>query len=181
MARVLTMTPDHEDEELVARARSGDRDAFGVLHGRYVRTIHGVLLAKVPPQAAADLVQDVFITAMERLPGLRADGAFGGWLVRIARNRATDWLRARRTVVELPEMPVAPRRTAEARQVLDAIRRLPEAYSETLMMRLAEGLTGPEIAARTGMTPGSVRVNLHRGMARLRAELNVDSSAGGIG
>ena len=52
-----------------------------------------------------------------------------------------------------------------------AIRRLPEAYRETLVLRLVEGMTGPEIAARAGLTPGSVRVNLHRGMLMLREAL----------
>jgi RNA polymerase sigma-70 factor (ECF subfamily) len=56
----------------------------------------------------------------------------------------------------------------EALAVLATIRTLPEAYRETLILRLVEGMTGPEIAARTGLTPGSVRVNLHRGMQHLR-------------
>ena len=59
----------------------------------------------------------------------------------------------------------------DAQYALAAIRALPEAYRETLMLRLVEGLDGPEIAARTGLTPGSVRVNLHRGMALLRTAL----------
>ena len=59
----------------------------------------------------------------------------------------------------------------DAERTLAAIRGLPEAYRETLMLRLAEGLTGPEISARTGLTPGSVRVNLHRGMTLLRTAL----------
>ena len=48
------------------------------------------------------------------------------------------------------------------------IRGLPEAYRETLIMRLVEGMTGPEIAKVTGLTPQSVRVNLCRGMKMLR-------------
>ncbi len=52
--------------------------------------------------------------------------------------------------------------------MLALIRTLPNAYRETLVLRLVEGLTGPEISERTGMTPGSVRVNLSRGMAQLR-------------
>jgi RNA polymerase sigma-70 factor (ECF subfamily) len=55
--------------------------------------------------------------------------------------------------------------------ILGMIRGLPEAYRETLILRLVEGLTGPEIAERTGLTPGSVRVNLHRGMHMLREKL----------
>jgi RNA polymerase sigma-70 factor (ECF subfamily) len=54
---------------------------------------------------------------------------------------------------------------------LAVIRTLPEAYRETLILRLVEGFTGPEIAERTGLTPGSVRVNLHRGMQMLREKL----------
>ena len=51
------------------------------------------------------------------------------------------------------------------------IRSLPEAYRETLMMRLVEALSGAEIAERSGLTEGSVRVNLHRGMQLLREAL----------
>jgi len=57
------------------------------------------------------------------------------------------------------------------RAILAAVRSLPEAYCETLILRLVEGMTGPEIAERTGLTPGSVRVNLHRGMQMLREKL----------
>jgi RNA polymerase sigma-70 factor (ECF subfamily) len=59
----------------------------------------------------------------------------------------------------------------EAWFVLAEVRRLPEAYRETLVLRFVEGLTGPEIAELTGLTPGSVRVNLHRGVELLRARL----------
>jgi RNA polymerase sigma-70 factor (ECF subfamily) len=52
--------------------------------------------------------------------------------------------------------------------VLEQIRSLPEAYRETLLMRLVEGMTGPEIARQTGLKPESVRVNLCRGMKMLR-------------
>ena len=52
--------------------------------------------------------------------------------------------------------------------MLAAIQGLPEAYRETLVMRLCEGMSGPEIAEVTGLEPGSVRINLHRGMKLLR-------------
>lgn len=61
--------------------------------------------------------------------------------------------------------------------MLEAIRSLPEAYREPLVLRLVEGLTGPEIAEKTGLTPGSVRVNLSRGMKRLRTSLGVMTDA----
>ena len=55
--------------------------------------------------------------------------------------------------------------------LLNTIRQLPEAYRETLMLRFVENLTGPEIALLTGLTPDSVRVNLHRGVKLLREQL----------
>jgi RNA polymerase sigma-70 factor (ECF subfamily) len=61
----------------------------------------------------------------------------------------------------------------EAREILTAIRALPETYKETLVLRLVEGMTGQEIAERTGLTPESVRVNLHRGMKILRQKLGI--------
>ena len=95
----------------------------------------------------------------------------------IARNRATDFHRQAVDAVELPEDLSAPESSsarAEALAALEVIRTLPEAYRETLVLRLVEGLTGPEIADRTGLTPASVRVNLHRGMGLLRAKLGRD-------
>lgn len=172
-----------EDAALVCAARDGDRAAFGHLYERYARMVHGVLLAKVPLPDVDDLVQDVFIRALRRLSTLRESGRFGAWLAVIARNLAIDY--HRRSVPEdpLPEnisdhaidpgtTSADPADLASASAVLDAIRTLPDAYRETLILRLVEGMTGPEIAQRTGLTPGSVRVNLHRGMEQLRAKLS---------
>jgi RNA polymerase sigma-70 factor (ECF subfamily) len=73
---------------------------------------------------------------------------------------------------ELPASPEPDRdEQASAHEALAAIAALPEAYRETLMLRFVAGLSGPEIAARTGLTHGSVRVNLHRGVAMLRERL----------
>ena len=157
---------------LVAAARDGDRAAFGHLYDRFAPMVHGVLLSRVPRSDVDDLVQDVFLQAMKRLGSLRNAEAFGGWLAAIARNRARDrWRRGEDTVELKEQLPGSPHPEGEAMTVLAAIRRLPEAYRETLVLRLVEGMTGPEIAERAGLTPGSVRVNLHRGMRMLREAL----------
>ena len=173
----LTMFPAgqaSDDARLVHEARRGDQGAFACLYERYARVIHGVLLARAPRADVEDLVQDVFLSAWNRLDGLRDPAAFGGWLAMIARNRATDFHRRAVESVELPDDLTAHDGTAartEALAVLDVIGTLPDAYRETLVLRLVEGMTGPEIAARTGLTPASVRVNLHRGMKLLRETL----------
>jgi RNA polymerase sigma-70 factor (ECF subfamily) len=167
-----------EARDLVLAARQGDRRAFGRLYELFGRMVHGVLLTRVPFDAAEDLVQDVFIQAMRHLDGLRDPAAFGGWLSMIARNKASDFHRQNHETAELKEdsarqAPPSP----EAVRVLDIIKALPEAYRETLVLRLAEGMTGPEIAERTGLTPESVRVNLHRGMKMLRERLGGGSAS----
>lgn len=173
----LTMFPAghaSEDARLVRAARNGDARAFAGLYERYARVIHGVLLARAPRAEVEDLVQDVFLAAWKRLDALRDPAAFGGWLAMIARNRATDFHRSSVDAVELPDNLEAPGSTesrSEALAVLETIKSLPEAYRETLVLRLVEGLTGPEIADRTGLTAASVRVNLHRGMKLLRETL----------
>lgn len=172
------MSDAGDEIALVIAARAGDREAFGALYRSYGRMVHGVLLSRVPRGQVEDLVQDVFLAALKRLDSLRDPARFGGWLAMIARNRATDFHRRARDTVELsddlPGAGAAPDE-AEAMAVLATVLALPEAYRETLVLRLVEGMTGPEIAARTGMTEGSVRVNLHRGMKLLRNRLGVGS------
>jgi RNA polymerase sigma-70 factor, ECF subfamily len=163
------------EESLVRSASRGDRAAFGELYQRYARMVHGILLSRVPFSVAEDLVQDVFISALRKVSLLRSPAAFAGWLRSMARNRAIDYHRSARNESELDEASLA--RAApqavhpEAEEILDTIRRLPEAYRETLILRLVEGMTGPEIAERTGLTHDSVRVNLFRGMKMLRERL----------
>jgi len=162
-----------DDDALIRAASAGDRGAFGELYVRYARMVHGILLARVNPAEAEDLVQEVFLSAMKQLRGLRTTAAFRGWLAAIARNRAMDHHRRAREIATLaPLDPAAPHAAADdAFLVLDQIRSLPEAYRETLILRLVEGMTGPEIAAQTGLTADSVRVNLCRGMKLLREML----------
>lgn len=161
---------------MVAAARAGDGGALDRLFRRFAPVVHGVLLGYVQRADADDLTQDVFETAMARLRELREDAAFPGWIVSIARRAALDAKRRVRPGDDAALERLADVGSVEDRldadRALHAIRALPQAYRETLLMRLVEGLTGPEIAERTGLAPGSVRVNLHRGMAMLRQALS---------
>jgi RNA polymerase sigma-70 factor (ECF subfamily) len=140
----------------------------------------------VSVQEAGDLVQEVFLSALRSIDRLAEPERVGPWLCTIARNRARDVYRSRgaaEPVVNLDEVhetavePAAVRGEAdgadqeEAEHALQTVRELPDAYRETLVLRLVEGMTGPQIAERMGMTHGSVRVNLHRGMKLLRERL----------
>jgi RNA polymerase sigma-70 factor (ECF subfamily) len=180
---LVTETPailHDSDAALVRASQQGDAEAFGQLYRRYARMVHGVLLSRVHATDVEDLVQDVFLRALPRLGGLRDASSFGGWLAAIARNMAIDFHRRTQTRAESSDagdepgkQPAAGKTSdaQEAGEVLECIRSLPEAYRETLILRLVEGMSGPEIAERTGLLPGSVRVNLHRGMQQLREKL----------
>lgn len=184
MVNAWPVSRSNDDEGLVHSAREGDRAAFGQLYDRYARMVHGILLARVPPREVDDLVQEVFLAALRQLHALRDVSRFGAWLSTIARNRANDHYRKSgpeaAVTEEVIENQVESRgndHTAEqqAATILAAIRTLPDAYREPLILRLVEGMTGPEIAARTGLTHGSVRVNLCRGMQLLREKLEETS------
>jgi len=169
-----------EENSVVGAARDGDRAAFGCLYDRYARMVHGILLARVPPREVDDLVQEVFLSALRQLHSLRDLSRFGAWLGSVTRNKANDYFRKaipREKVIEPVSEGQAGSKTTsnaaeqEAAAILAVVRGLPESYREPLILRLVEGMTGPEIAARTGLTHGSVRVNLCRGMQLLREKL----------
>ena len=180
---LVTQTPavrDESDAALVKASQEGHRDAFGLLYQRYSWMVHGILLAKVPAAEAEDLVHEVFLRVLPRLHSLRDVSRFGPWLASIARNMAKDYYRQPRVrnectadsaVADAVAEPGEQDENRSASQILELVRSLPEAYRETLILRLVEGMTGPEIAAKTGLTHGSVRVNLNRGMQQLREKL----------
>jgi RNA polymerase sigma-70 factor (ECF subfamily) len=126
---------------LAERARDGDHDAFRALYERYAPMVHAVLLASGPRGEADDLMQEVFLAAWRGLHRLRSNEHMGGWLGVIARNRGKRaFLRARPAADELAFEPADPRSERDRSDGRDA---------------------GAEA---TGMTHGSVRVNLSRGM-----------------
>jgi len=172
------VTESSEEALLVQAVRHGEQEAFAKLYSLYAPMVHGIVLARVPWGEVDDLVQDVFLVALKKLATLRDNAAFGAWLAMIARNRAMDFHRRRRETEELTDDIATAQGSSEADReaanVLEVICRLPEAYRETLVLRLVEGMTGPEIADRTGLTPASVRVNLHRGMKLLREKLGME-------
>jgi RNA polymerase sigma-70 factor (ECF subfamily) len=177
-ATTAAPAPDSTEspESLIIKSvLAGDRDKFARLYELYAPLVHGVLLARLPRSEVEDVVQDIFLHALKKLHTLRDPNAFGPWIAMIARNRAMDFHRRSRETVEVTEdLKSNESGEAKAEEILAIIRTLPGAYRETLVLRLVEGMTGPEIAARTGLTAASVRVNLHRGMKLLRTKLGFE-------
>lgn len=185
-ARSVVDAPPHRPtkvgiEATVLQAQRGDRAAFELLYREFARVVHGIVLVHCGSAEAEDVTQDVFVTAFERLTELRDPVAFPAWLCTAARHAAIDHLRRRHrrpAAAELYDIAAGGASPAEAfaaedaaARILAKIRQLGAAYRETLVLRLVEGLSGPEIARQVGMTDDSVRVNLHRGMKLLKEAL----------
>lgn len=176
-ASVEVLSPE---ARIVQRICDGDENAFTEFYRMYAPMVHGIVLARVGYDDVQDIVQEVFISAHKNLHTVRDRNAVGGWLAMIARNRVAEFYRRAKPTEELTDnisRHDAP--SAEAKEILAAIRSLSETYRETLVLRLVEGMTGPEIAARTGLTPESVRVNLYRGMKLLREKLGITKNHDG--
>jgi RNA polymerase sigma-70 factor, ECF subfamily len=180
--RAPDATTDRSDVgNWVRDARAGSQAAYALLYRRFAPLVHSILLGRVRPALADELMQECFANAFERLAQLQDEDRFGAWISTIAR-RVVPAGSSREVQLDHDAEPASldatPEQRAEAAQLLRAIRALPEAYRETLLLRLVEGLSGVEIAALTGLAPESVRVNLHRGMAKLRVALDLYRSPG---
>jgi RNA polymerase sigma-70 factor (ECF subfamily) len=178
----LDATADSADDEraLVAAAQR-DPAAFGVLYRRHLPSVYRYLRSRsVSDDEAADLTQQVFLKALEALPGYRERGLpFAAWLMRIARNASIDAARARRPSVPwqlVPEVEDTQDGAAGPGQFVELLAPLDESKRELLLLRFVVGLNCREIAAVVGMREAAVRKQLSRSLQalkeRYRAEID---------
>jgi len=171
-------------QDALARAQAGDRSAMTELYRAYA----GPLLAYLSTQVrrredAEDLLGEVFMSAMRDLGRFEGNlSGFRAWLYRIASNRAVDL--ARRTA-RRPEDPlaIAIERPGDADPASEALGRvdrerlwravmaLPGAQRQVVAMRLAGGLSAPEIAEALGKRVGAVKALQHRALLNLTKAL----------
>lgn len=179
------MTNREIDQQLVARARQGDKNAFGLLVSKYQRKVQRLLSRLVrDPAEVEDLTQETFIKAYRALDSFRGDSAFYTWLYRIAINTAKNHLMAsnRRPMVnatvheteegetwdeldtlsdsETPENLLLTQEIAQT--VEEAIQSLPEELRTAITLRELEGLSYEEIAQVMGCPIGTVRSRIFR-------------------
>jgi RNA polymerase sigma-70 factor (ECF subfamily) len=175
------------DTALVLRARDGDRAAFEELVRRTSRLVFARLFLETGcAHRAEDLLQDTLLQAFRALSRLEDPNGFRPWLLAIAHNAAIDAARRdsrqKRTppaadapLTDVPARGPGPAETAhrrEARQrVLAALRALPEEYRMPLALRYLTGADYDAIGEQLGLTNGSLRGLLHRGLKMLRERL----------
>jgi RNA polymerase sigma-70 factor (ECF subfamily) len=180
------MTATGVDEHLIAQVASGDPEAVGGLYDRYAAVLLPVALRILGSRAdAEDVVHDTFATLPDRSRHYAVErGSVAAWLVILVRNLSLDRIRRRgvRTALarESPEVlhPQAPSdpeisadMASQAERVRRALSSLPLVQQETLRTAFFEGLSYPEIAAREGISLGTVKSRAARALASLREAL----------
>ena len=167
----------------VARAKEGDVEALQFLYVRYADDVYGYVQSIVHDHhEAEDITQNVFAKLMNAIRSYEPRSVpFSAWILRVARNAALDYLRARRVV------PCEEVRTSDEGQededfervqsLRAALEVLPPDQREVLVLRHIAGLAPAEIADRLDKTEGSVHGLHHRGRGALQAALRDLQSA----
>lgn len=171
------------DARLVAQARRGDRQAFEALVRRHMGAAYPVALSRVSdPQDAEDVVQDAFVTALEKLDSCEQPEHFRAWFLTIVRNRAHNVRKyeAVRRAQPLDEA-IAGGRNDDPALALDrarlrerlrvALGHLTELQRRVVVLHDYEGWKHKEIGAELGISAGASRFHLHVARRRLRNEL----------
>jgi RNA polymerase sigma-70 factor, ECF subfamily len=172
------------DVALMARLVARDATAIGELYDRHCRVLYGLILRILKQHGEAEeVLQEVFMSAWTRADSFDATvGAPIAWLLRIARNRALDRLRANAVRVRAVESAPPANREADtpethtaARQQQAAVRRaldtLPADQRELIEQAYFLGLTQSELAARHGLPLGTVKTRVRTAMSSLREQL----------
>lgn len=183
MVSYLMVAMNDSDSTLVQRAQRGDRAAFDELVRRTSRLVFARLhLDTGDVHLAEDLLQETLLTAYKSLGQLAEPDKFRAWLLRIAANTAANAFRHDRRQKRTPPdhlrlaagtapEPIQRLEDEERRQqVLDVLRALPEEYRLPLWLRYFGGADYETIQAQMGLTNGSLRGLLHRGLKMLREE-----------
>ena len=172
------------DEELVARAQRGDRDAFATLTEARTSRLYGAArLILRDDDAAADAVQDALVRAWVDLRGLRDPGLFDAWLhrvlIRVCHRQAS---RSRgRTVREVIAIGQSPEATSDVQSEIATrdelergLRRLSHDQRKVLVVRYFLDLPLAECAQVLGIPLGTVQSRINRALQALRAALEAE-------
>ncbi|HVE92805.1 MAG TPA: RNA polymerase sigma factor [Actinomycetota bacterium] len=169
--------------EMIRSAQSGDRQAMeDLIKGSYRAAYTLALRLLGNPDDAAEATQETYIRVVRGLKRLGEPDAFPTWLFKITSNVCISEMR-RRTRRDIPTENVAEHEASPvdveavvtgrvaAEELEQLMRQLPEAYRTVIVLRDVYDMSGDEAAEILGVTPGAVKVRLHRARRRLRDEL----------
>lgn len=177
------------DEDLVLEAQRGNRSSLEELVRRTSRLVYARLFVETGDgHLAEDLTQETYLQAVRSLSSLRTPSQFRSWLLTIADNVAIDAARSRsrqkrteppraspETLHQIPGNGHSPAEAAilqeQRQQVLAVVRSLPDDYRLPLMLRYFGGADYETMEVQLGLSNGSLRGLLHRGLKMLKEKM----------
>lgn len=186
------MPPKIQDEVVVRRVLSGEKELFEILLRRYNQTLYRVIRGYLrDPEDIEDAMQETYMKAFDKLQQFQGKSAFSTWLIRIGINEALlriRFLKKSRSMVlhegEVDEEKIVhftgsqemnPEKLAinnETRQLIeDAIDQLPEKFRIIYILKEIEGMKNEDIANCLDLSAPNVKVRLHRAKALLKETL----------
>lgn len=182
VAGAAAQAPPDDEPALAERVRQGDAAAFETLANRYMRRAFAVAYRLMgQKEDAEDLVQDAFMTVLQRIDTFEPGRPFSPWFFRILVNRGLNSRKSRslRAVEAIPEATASrgasPEREAERTELRErlaaAMEALPERQRVIVQLFELEGFGGPEIAEILEIPDGTVRWHLHEARKTLRRAL----------
>lgn len=168
------------EEELIAKSKEGDADAYGRLVEKYKNALYRHCFALLQDEdAAEDMAQEAFIAAYYKLTSFDSSRRFSTWLFKIATHKALDNLRSRRRVTGMSDETLerlvsphaSPSQQAEYAELTAAITQLEPRYRAVVHLYYFEGMSYEEIAKVMAKPIGSVKGWMNRAKKQLRKEL----------
>ena len=183
----MLLEQQQADVSLIAACQQGDSRAYRQVYEIYKDRVYGPCRnMSGNAEDAADLTQDVFISAFKSIQSFRMEAAFGTWLYRIAVNRCSKELRRfkpdQRSYEDMEAIDRAPASRAPGpetqllrketnERVEAAIARLPESLRTIFVLGTIEGMRYREIADILDCTEDAVKMRMHRARKRVRDTL----------
>ena len=182
---------DASDDQLVAAAVRGDREAFAALVERHQHAARRLSAALIGSSDADDVAQEAFVRAYRSLASFKSGSAFRPWLLRIVANQASNHRRGaarrerrqalfgrRERAIEQGPDDVA-EMSDERRRVRDALDSLVVRDREVLVIRFLLDYSEAETALLLGCAPGTVKSRTSRALAKLRTRTDLRASEAG--
>lgn len=179
-----------KDEKLIEKALDGSQSSWEKLVKRYEGLVYNYCLRMTFNSSdAMDLMQEVFLAVFRNLPSYRGNNQFKGWMMRIAANKTTDFIRAkfRNPLHQASEILAddfhskhSPHSVYEEhnknQQILKMLARLPEDQRLVVELKFFQHFTFEEISEQTGIAVSTIKTRLYSALQKLKGHTEVQNA-----
>ena len=190
----------NKDEKLIDKALGGSERSWGSLVKRYEGLVYNYCLRMTFNRSdAMDLMQEVFLAVYRNLPSYRGQGQFKGWMMRIAANKTTDFLRARgrnplHRAGEVSDQnfnedgifqsnssqSIDPAnhhiQNSKNQQIRDVLNKLTDDQKQVVELKFFQHFTFEEISHQTGVSVNTLKTRLYTALSKLKSFTEIQNA-----